>query len=570
MQTRWEVVSASRRIDPAVVRAITAEINLPEVVAQILINRGINSPAAARLFFEAKTRDLCDPFLMSDMECAVDRVVLALNRCENIIIHGDYDVDGITAVSMLYLFLRDLGGQVSYYIPDRQQEGYGLSMAGIEEAKRRSANLIISVDCGITSVSEIELARQLGIDAIISDHHEPGPVLPHAFAILDPKRADCPYPFKELAGVGVAYKLAQGISRRMNLADSFLERYLDLVAVGSAADIVPLTDENRILVREGLEHLNRDGCEGLKALIDIAGFKRGEIQVGQVVFGLAPRINAVGRLGSAERAVRLLITRNYQQALTIARELELENRRRKEIDNRTLNEALDKIAREYDCDRDSVIVLARENWHPGVIGIVASRLTDKYYRPTVMITIEDGIGKGSARSIPGFDLFSAIRQCSDLLEQYGGHKYAAGLTIRADRIEEFHRRFNAVAAQMLSPAELIPKLSIDAEIKLNEITPEVVRSLKEFAPFGPMNMKPNFASYNLAIAGQARVVGTNHLKFKVQQGAPRTLIYDAIGFNLGHLLPLTTNGRVVDMVYTVEENEYMNQTTLQLNAKDIK
>ncbi|RJP80545.1 MAG: single-stranded-DNA-specific exonuclease RecJ [Candidatus Zixiibacteriota bacterium] len=567
MQTRWEVI---RTADTAAVKAIAEEINLPEVIAQILVNRGINTPEAARLFFSARTDDLYDPFIMADMDKAVDRVVSALNRRENIVIHGDYDVDGITAVSMLYLFLRDLGGQVSYYIPDRQQEGYGLSMAGIEEAQRRGAQLIISVDCGITSVAEIELARQLGIESIISDHHEPGPVLPNAFAILDPKRVDCPYPFKELAGVGVAFKLAQGVSRRMNLDNGFLERYLDLVAVGSAADIVSLTHENRILVREGLDHLNRNACEGIKALIDIAGLKRGDIQVGHIVFGLAPRINAVGRLGSAERAVRLLITRNYQQAVSIARELEMENRRRKEIDNKTLHEAMDKMVREHDPDRDNVIVLAKESWHPGVIGIVASRLTDKFYRPTVMITIEDGIGKGSARSIPGFDLFSAIRECSDVLEQYGGHKYAAGLTIRADRVDEFRRRFNEVAGRMLKPEDLIPKLSIDAEIDLAEITPEVVKMLRDFAPFGPMNLKPNFASYNLSVAGPARIVGSNHLKFKIQQPSSSRLVFDAIGFNLGHLLPLAGNGRVVDMVYTIEENEYMNQVNLQLCAKDLK
>jgi len=570
MQHKWEVVASDRQIDPALVREIAAEIDLPEIVAKILVSRGIDTPRAARLFFSAKTEDLYDPFLMLDMERAVERVVRALNRQETIVIHGDYDVDGITAVSMLYLFLRDLGGQVAYYIPDRQQEGYGLSLAGIEEAKRKGATLIISVDCGITSIAEIEMAKQFGIDSIISDHHEPGVTLPDAYAILDPKREGDTYPFKELAGVGVAFKLAQGISKRMNLPASYLERYIDLVAVGSAADIVPLLDENRILVREGLDHLNRDGCEGLKALVDIAGFKRGETQVGHVVFGLAPRINAVGRLGSAERAVRLLITRNYQQAVNIAKELEFENRRRKEIDNRTLQEALYKIGKEHDPDKDFVIVLAQESWHPGVIGIVASRITDKYYRPTVMITIEDGMGKGSARSIPGFDLYSAIRHCSGLLEQYGGHKYAAGLTIRADRIDAFRQQFNEVAAQMIKPDQLVPKLGIDAEIELSDITPQIVKSLKDFAPFGPMNMKPVFASYNLSVVGQAKIVGANHLRFKVSQNDAKRLVYDVIGYNLGHLLPLTETGRVVDMAYTIEENDWMNQTTLQLRAKDLK
>ncbi|MCX6639725.1 MAG: single-stranded-DNA-specific exonuclease RecJ [bacterium] len=567
MQSKWEVTKAA---NPSLVHAITEQINLPEIVAEILINRGIDTPQAAKLFFNGATADLCDPFLITDMEIAVERVVAALGKQEKIIIHGDYDVDGITAVSMLYLFLRDLGGKVSYYIPDRQQEGYGLSMGGIEESRRRGASLIISVDCGITSVTEVELARKLGIDTIISDHHEPGQTLPAANAVLDPKRNDCRYPFKELAGVGVAYKLAQGILKRMNLEQVYLERYLDLVAIGSAADIVPLISENRILVKEGLERLNHNGNEGLKALIDIASFKRGDIHVGNIVFGLAPRINAVGRLGSAERAVRLLITRDYQQALTIAAELERENRRRKEIDNQTLLEALDKISREYVPENDYVIVLARENWHPGVIGIVASRIVERYYRPTVMITIEDGIGKGSARSIPGFDLYGAIRDCSDLLEQFGGHKYAAGLTIRADRIAEFKERFNAVAAGVITDDDLIPKLNIDAVINLDEITPVVVKTLREFAPFGPKNMKPNFVTYGLEIVGSPRIVGSNHLKFKVRQPGHSSAVYDAIGYNLGHLLPITENNRAIDMVYTVEENEWMNQVNLQLSAKDLR
>lgn len=567
MQSKWEVVKPA---DPVLLDKIATQLNLPPQVAQILINRGIETPEAARLFFTGKTADLYDPFLMADMEAAVDRVIQALRKQEKIIIHGDYDVDGITAVSMLYLFLRDLGGQVSYYIPDRQAEGYGLSLSGIEESQRRGINLIISVDCGITSVTEVELAKKLGIDAIISDHHEPGPTLPEAVAILDPKREDCSYPFSELAGVGVAYKLAQGILQKENLESTYLERYLDLVAIGSAADIVPLINENRILVREGLERLNRNGNEGIKALIDTANFKRGNIQVGNIVFGLAPRINAVGRLGSAERAVRLLITRDYNRALSIAAVLERENRKRKEIDNKTLNEALQKIAREYDPEKHSVIVLSRERWHPGVVGIVASRIVEKYYRPTVMITIEDGIGKGSARSIPGFDLFSAIRECSDLLEQYGGHKYAAGLTIRADCIDEFKERFNKAASLVITEDDFIPKLDIDAEIELDEITPEVVRTLRDFAPFGPKNMKPNFASYGLDVVGVPKIVGTNHLKFKVRQPSSGGLVFDVIGFNLGHLLPLTENPRGLDMVYNIEENEWMNQINLQLCAKDLR
>ncbi len=567
MQVKWEVTESA---DRDVIHSIASQLKLPEVIARILVNRGINNPEAVRLFFHGKTEDLYDPFLMNDMDVAVDRVVTALRKQEKIVIHGDYDVDGITAVSMLYLFLRDLGGRVGYYIPDRQAEGYGLSLAGIEESHRQGAGLIISVDCGITSTAEVDLVHKLNMDIIISDHHEPGATLPDVTAILDPKRQDSTYPFSELAGVGVAYKLAQGIRQRMNLDPTYLERYLDLVAIGSAADIVPLVDENRILVKEGLERLNRNGNHGIRALIDTAGFKQGDIRVGNIVFGLAPRINAVGRLGSAKRAALLLITRDYNRALSIAGELEKENRRRKEIDNRTLNEALEEIEREFNPETDHVIVLARENWHPGVIGIVASRIVEKYYRPTVMITIEDGIGKGSARSIPGFDLFSAIRECADLLEQYGGHKYAAGLTIRQDQIPAFRERFNRAASRALSNEDLIPKLTIDAVIELDQINPLLIKALREFAPFGPKNMKPKFVSYNLEVVGTPRIVGQNHLKFKVRQPTSGGVVFDVIGFNLGHLLPLAANGRPVDMVYTIEENKWMNQINLQLCAKDLR
>ncbi|MFH1733703.1 MAG: single-stranded-DNA-specific exonuclease RecJ [bacterium] len=567
MKNLWKVVKST---DRELVRRIASQARLPELVAHILVNRGIDTPEAIDLFYNGNTHDLYDPFLMNDMEVAVNRVVTALQKQEKIIIHGDYDVDGITAVSLLYLFLKDLGGRVNYYIPDRQAEGYGLSVGGIEESHRAGATLIISVDCGITSSTEVELATQLGIDTIISDHHEPGPTLPNVIAILDPKRQDSTYPFSELAGVGVAYKLAEGIQQRMNLDKSYLDKYLDLVAIGSAADIVPLIDENRILVREGLERLNRNGNNGIRALVDTAGFKQGDIQVGNIVFGLAPRINAVGRLGSAEKAALLLITRDYSRALKIAGELERDNKKRKEIDNRTLNEALEKIEREFVPADDKVVVLSRENWHSGVIGIVASRIVERYYRPTVMITIENGIGKGSARSIPGFDLFSAIRDCSDLLEQYGGHKYAAGLTIKAENIEAFKEKFNAAAAKALTDDDLIPKMNIDSEIELDQITPEVVKGLRDFAPFGPKNMKPNFASYSLEVVGVPRIVGQNHLKLKVRQPSSGGWVYDVIGFGLGHLLPIAASHNMVDMVYTIEENKWMNQVNLQLCAKDLR
>jgi len=490
-----------------------------------------------------------------------------LREGEKILIFGDYDVDGITSVAMLYLFLKDLCGQVTFYIPDRAAEGYGISQAGIEQAREGGCSLIISVDCGITSVEEVELAHKNGIDVIISDHHEPGERLPNAEAVLDPKRSECDYPFKELAGVGVAYKLAQGIVQRLELDPSYIEKYIDLVAIGSAADIVPLIDENRIFVKSGLEKLNSDGQEGILILLETAGFNVGQIDVGHIVFGLAPRINAVGRLGQASPAVELIITRNHFRAQNIAMMLEEENRRRKEIDTRTLNEALAKIKDEFDPSKHFVIVLAGENWHPGVIGIVASRIIERYYRPTVMITIENGIGKGSARSIPNFDIYAALKSCSDLLQQFGGHKYAAGLTIEASRIPEFKERFNKVSATMLQEDDLIPRIQIDDELRLDEINYDLVEKIKILAPFGPKNAKPVYATYGLEIVGEPRIVGRKHLKFKVRQNST---VMDAIAFNQGEDIDKLRNCRVIDMVYMIEENRWMDRKNIQLNVKDFR
>ncbi|NQU06009.1 MAG: single-stranded-DNA-specific exonuclease RecJ, partial [Calditrichaeota bacterium] len=445
MKSKWENYSP---INPDVIDEMMEQLKLPRTVVRVLNNRGFTELDKVRDFLNPETSQLHDPFIIRDMDLAVNRVITALREREEILIFGDYDVDGITSVSLLYLFLKDLCGQVSFYIPDRATEGYGISTAGIEEARKKGASLIITVDCGITSVNEVKFAAKYGIDVIVSDHHEPGEILPDAVAVLDPKRADCEYPFKELAGVGVAFKLVQGIVQKLELDSSYTEKYLDLVAIGSAADIVPLVDENRVFVRVGLDKLNRDGQEGILTLIETAGFQPGRIDVGHIIYGLAPRINAVGRLGSASPAVELLITKNHMNAQKIAAELEEKNRQRKEIDNKTLIEALDIIDSFYNSEHDSVVVLAGEGWHPGVIGIVASRIIEKYFRPTIMISIENGIGKGSARSIPNFDLYGALKSCSNLLIQFGGHKYAAGLTIDAKKIPEFRIRFNEVSAKM--------------------------------------------------------------------------------------------------------------------------
>ncbi|MDZ7261515.1 MAG: single-stranded-DNA-specific exonuclease RecJ [candidate division KSB1 bacterium] len=550
------------------VESFAKQLNVPRIIAKILLNRGISDYDNAKNFFRPNLDLLHDPFLMKDMEEAVSRVCRALKNREKILIYGDYDVDGITAVSMLYLVFRDLGHEVSFYIPDRLREGYGLSPVGIHEAHKRGVKLIISVDCGVTALEEIELARQYGIDVIVCDHHEPGTQLPQAAAILDPKRADCGYPFKELAGVGVAYKLAQALFEALSIDRSILQRYVDLVAIGSAADIVPLVEENRIFVKAGLESLNESDKLGLQALLEACGLKNKEINTGQVVFIIAPRINAVGRMGDAERAVRLLTTQNVQQAKNIAAILEAENRHRKNVDEETYKQALEMIEQNCDLEKDKVIVLDLEGWHPGVIGIVASRIVEKYYRPTIMISTDEGIGKGSARSIPGFDLYLALKECKELMLGFGGHKYAAGLTIRQEKIHPFRERFREIADRWLTEEHLTPKLRIDGEIRLGHIDGKLLRILKLFAPFGPQNMRPVFMSRNLEVVGTPMVVGNNHLRFKVRQDG---VVIDAIGFNLGDLLYRIAPGEPnLDMAYVIEENEWQGRTTIQLRVKDLR
>jgi single-stranded-DNA-specific exonuclease len=565
MQPKWELVESRPHEE---IERLGRESRIPYTIARILINRGIETPEQVERFFNPSNTHLHDPFLMRDMEPAVERIVKALGRRERIAIYGDYDVDGITAASMLYLFLKDLGGDVVPYIPDRQNEGYGISETGILELGKGGAGLIVSVDCGITSIAEARIARSHGIDLIISDHHEPGDLLPEALALCDPKREGCEYPFKELSGVGVAYKIAQGIVQRLNLEAEYTEKYMDLVALGSAADIVPLVDENRVFVKLGLEKINNQPEVGLASLIETAGIKAGKIEVGDIVFGIAPRINAVGRLGSALRAVKLLTTRDRGFSREVAGVLEEENRRRKDIDNTTLEEAVAEIERTMDPFDARSIVLSREGWHPGVIGIVASRLIERYYRPTVMITIENGQGKGSARAIAKFDIYQALKACSDLLLQFGGHKYAAGLTIAAENIPAFKERFEKVCREIIPDEDLVPKIKIESEISLDEITSEVVGSLKRFAPFGPKNNRPNFFSRGLEVLDVPRIVGSNHLKFRAGQGG---VSFDAIGFNLGQHLGRVNNGsRTVEMVYAVEENEYNGRKSVQLRIKDLR
>ncbi|HHS13368.1 MAG TPA: single-stranded-DNA-specific exonuclease RecJ [bacterium] len=554
--------------DRDLIMQVMKQLNIPRVAAIALINLGIQDEENARRFFKPEWDDLYDPFLMKDMDKAVSRILEAVEKREKIFIYGDYDVDGITSVSLLYLFFISLGLEVHFYIPDRLKEGYGLSEHGIHQAVSVGATLLISVDCGITGIEEVDLAVERGIDVIISDHHEPGTVLPRAAAIIDPKRADCAYPFKELAGVGVAYKLIQAISRSLQLPEDTHQEFIDLVALGSAADIVPLINENRILVKKGLEKINQQDRLGLKALMEISGLSRKKIGTGQLVFLIAPRINAVGRLGNAERAVRLLISDSEPGAREIAQILEMENRNRKNIDEETFLQALELMESQCDVENDRAVVLAKEGWHSGVIGIVASRIAERVHRPTIMIAVEDGVGKGSARSIAGFDIYSAIKECESYLLGFGGHKYAAGLTIETDKIDSFASGFKQLAQSMIKKEDLIQRIWVDQEVDLPEITDSTVQILNSFAPFGPQNMRPVFLTRNVQVVGTPRVVGKNHLKFRVRQG---DRIFEAIGFNLGAFFyRLTPGENNLDLVYVVEENNWNGQNKVQLRVKDLR
>lgn len=566
MDLKWIIED---NIDKEDVRRLAAELNVPSIIAQILHRRGIHDKDAARKFFHPALDQLYDPFLLKDMDKAVERLRRALLSDEEILIYGDYDVDGITAVSFLFLLLKELGAHVTYYIPNRQAEGYGLSIQGIEEAKRRHVNLIVTVDCGITGHAEILAAQTAGIDVIVTDHHEPGPTFPDAVAVVDPKRRDCDYPFKQLAGVGVAYKFAQGLMQRMGIDASILENYIELVAIGTSADIVPIVDENRIFVKAGLTALNNSENVGLKALIRAAGQQGREIGTGQIVFIIAPRINAVGRMGDAQRAVELLTTKDENEADRIASILERENQHRKNVDEEAFIEAIRQTEECFASNsKTSSIILHKEGWHTGVIGIVASRVVEKYYRPTILISVDDGIGKGSARSVPGFDLYESLKQCEDLFIGFGGHKYAAGLTIAEENIETFKQRFEAIAEHDLTHEHLIPKLFIEAEIRLGEIEERFIKLIKMFAPFGPQNMRPVFMSRNLQIVGSPAVVGKNHLKFRVRQDDK---VYDVIAFNMGERLYRLTPGEAnLDMAYVIEENVFMGRRSIQLRAKDIR
>jgi single-stranded-DNA-specific exonuclease len=565
LKLKWVFAEAP---DAEIVRTLTDQTQLPAEIVRILINRSLTNREQIDRFVNPDLSDLFDPFALIGVKKAVDRILAALRDREQIMVYGDYDVDGITSAALMFLVLNRLGANVSYYLPNRLIEGYGLSEDGINEAIKRNTGLIITVDCGVTAIEEVEYARRNGIEVIITDHHEPGGQLPQAVSIVNPKVSTDETAGRELAGVGVAFKLAQALYRTLGQNDAELEEHLDLIALGTAADIAPLVGENRILTKHGIRQIARTNKPGLKSLCFVAGLMGKEITAGQVVFIIAPRINAVGRLGDPELAIRLLTTKDDVVAAQIARKLDAENRLRKKLDESTLKQALELVHRECDLNNDRAIVLAAEGWHQGVIGIVASRIVERFHVPTVMVAVEGAEGKGSARSIPTFHLYNAMRECESYLLRFGGHKYAAGLSIAKKQIPKFRERFKEVAAEMLSAEDLVPTLMIDCYMDMDRLDDEFVTQLEEFAPFGPQNTRPVFMTGNVELAGSPYVVGHNHLKFRAGKG---DRVFDCIGFNMGEMArQLIAHDGSIDMAYVAERVWWNNSINVQLRIKDLQ
>ncbi len=503
---------------------------------------------------------------MDGMEVAVDRIERAISTRELIWIHGDYDVDGTASAAMVLHFLRKIGANADYHIPSRLEEGFGFTPLSVERAREAGASVVITVDVGVTASRAVDRANELGIDVIICDHHQAAEEIPKALAILDPIKPGCSYPYKDLAACGVAFKLLQAIADRYGSPELAFE-YLDFVAIASAADIAPLMDENRILSHFGLELLNHHPRPGFKGLVDCAGLHLGQLTNASVIFGLAPRINAAGRLGDPRRAVEMMIQTDELKAFRIAQELEHDNRQRRSIDEHTFEEAARLAEEQLTAKSGRSLVLHAGDWHAGVIGIVASRLVERYHVPTVMLTTIDGMAKGSARSVKDFDIHGALKQCEDLLIEFGGHKHAAGLSLSVDRIPEFQDRFDAIAEAALTADQLRPEIVIDAELQLNELTPSFFKFLALFAPYGYKNHRPVFHTSGVVSANGVKIVGNNHLKFRALQ---RNFAIDAIGFNLGHRINECSNGRHFSVVYTLEENLFHGSTTPQLRIKDLR
>ena len=555
-------------IDSKNASVLSAQLKIHPVIAKVLFSRQIDTAEKVEKYFNPDLENLYDPFLLDGMSTAVKRIIKALRDGEQIVIYGDYDVDGVTSVSILYDGLFRMGGKVSFFIPNRFKEGYGVSLQGIKNIIHRKVSLIITVDCGITAVEEINYAKDKGIDVIVCDHHEPGDQIPEAVAVLNPKLPGSNYPFSELAGCGVAFKLLQGLTSELGYEKEYANRYLDLVAIGTSADIVHLLDENRILVKNGMEIINHSPRPGIYALLESSGLLNRELTVNAIVFILAPRLNAVGRISNAKKAVHLLNADSLQQGRNIARILENENRARKSIDEVTFEEAKLIVEQKINLEEKRVLVVAKEGWHPGVIGIVASRLMEKFNRPTVLISIQEGVGKGSARSTKNFDIYNAFTKMSSMLINFGGHRFAAGLTIKEELIEKLDDEINKLSSDEIKLDDMIPKLPLDAELSLDQLDASFFNSLKLLAPFGPGNMRPVFVSYDLETYGPVSIVGNKHLKVKFKQNG---VVLDAIGYNLGDFIDIIKEHNLnISCAYVIEETKWNGQTTIQMRIKDFE
>ncbi len=548
-------------------KQFASQLNVDQLVATLLIQRGIETYAQAKTFFRPTLNDLHNPFLMKDMDKAVLRIENAIKKGENILVFGDYDVDGTTAVSLVSSYLKSYYPNIATYIPDRYDEGYGISYKGIDYADDNGISLIIALDCGIKSIDHIAYANAKNIDFIICDHHRPGDKLPNAIAVLDPKREDCSYPYDELCGCGVGFKLIQALAQNRNQTIEDLIPYLDLVATAIAADIVPITGENRVLAKFGLEVINSNPRPGIKALVQ--NVKKKMLTITDVVFIIAPRINAAGRIKHGNEAVALLTEYDLEQAEIFASEIEQHNTDRKDLDKQITVEALSQIEENNEKGRFTTVVY-QENWHKGVIGIVASRLTETYYRPTIVFTKSGEKLAASARSVKDFDVYNALEACAEHLEQFGGHMYAAGMTLLPEKYENFKNAFENEVQKTIHPDLLIPEISVDAEINFSDINPKIIRLLSQFEPFGPQNMTPVFLSKNIKDTGYAKPLGKDdeHLKLFVKQNGSEG--FGAIGFGLGKKLDATKNKKPFEAVYTIDENEFNGNTTVQLRIKDLK
>ncbi len=578
MQKRWVI---KKQADDSQAEELSQKLNINKILARLLIQRGIDSCEKAEKFFSPSLDDLHDPFLMKDMDKAVERIKVAISKKEKILVYGDYDVDGTTAVALVYSFLKEIHPEIGFYVPDRYEEGYGISEKGVEFAHKNNYSLVIALDCGIKEKERVNDAKRHNIDFIICDHHVPEKETPEAVAVLDPQREECAYPYKELTGCGIGFKLIQAYSVKNNIPFNKLTQYLDLVALSIASDIVSITGENRTLAYHGLKLINAKPRTGIEAILNCCGVKKQknslygehiftrELVIRDLVFLVGPRINAAGRIENADASVKLLITKDKKEAGELSRYIEEHNTTRKTIDTDITSQAVEMI--EHDAGRKNrkSTVVYNPDWHKGVLGIVASRLTEVLYRPTVVLTLYNGVVTGSARSVRDFDLYKAVCACSDLLEHFGGHKHAAGLSMKPENLEKFKQKFEEVVSSTITEEALIPEIEIDTEINIEDITSEFYNRLKQFAPFGPGNMAPLFKTGNVADKGYARVVGEDHLKLSIVQPRVSPKTFESIAFRQAYNLSKVTNGQLFDICYHIEMNEWNDVKALQLNIKEI-